>query len=122
MGLGDDQHPVGYEAAFDPWLKEVWGVLRRECPLPGAGAWAEAGALTDPPAGSHTASSLVAFSVLVVCRPYTVTASSSHGVPFPADPERAPTLGEGARAGESAGASACMRALLRTSGQTLPAG
>ena len=23
-GLGDDQHPWGYEAALDPWMQELW--------------------------------------------------------------------------------------------------
>lgn len=27
-GLGDDQHPFGYEAALDPWLQELWTRLR----------------------------------------------------------------------------------------------
>lgn len=26
-GLGDDQHPSGYEAALDPWMLSLWGVL-----------------------------------------------------------------------------------------------
>ena len=27
-GLGDDQHPNGYEAALDPWLRKLWAQLR----------------------------------------------------------------------------------------------
>ncbi len=33
-GLGDDQHPHGYEAALDPWLAQLWTVLRKQLPLP----------------------------------------------------------------------------------------
>ena len=33
-GLGDDQHPSGYEAALDPWLCELWRQLRQLRPLP----------------------------------------------------------------------------------------
>ncbi|WIA13190.1 hypothetical protein OEZ85_006782 [Tetradesmus obliquus] len=33
-GLGDDQHPSGYEASLDPWLQQLWAVLRQRCPLP----------------------------------------------------------------------------------------
>ena len=32
-GLGDDQHPSGYEAALDPWLASLWTALRRVQPL-----------------------------------------------------------------------------------------
>lgn len=27
-GLGDDQHPLGYEASLDPWLAALWAILR----------------------------------------------------------------------------------------------
>ena len=30
-GLGDDQHPSGYEAALDPWLASLWKTLRGGC-------------------------------------------------------------------------------------------
>ncbi len=33
-GLGDDQHPSGYEAALDPWLQQLWHNLRVRFPLP----------------------------------------------------------------------------------------
>jgi len=33
-GLGDDQHPSGYEAALDPWLRALWPALRARFPLP----------------------------------------------------------------------------------------
>ena len=33
-GLGDDQHPSGYEAALDRWLPQVWTRLRATHPLP----------------------------------------------------------------------------------------
>ena len=33
-GLGDDQHPTGYEAALDPWLRNLWRQLRAQYPLP----------------------------------------------------------------------------------------
>lgn len=32
-GLGDDQHPNGYEAALDPWLRKLWLQLRAAYPL-----------------------------------------------------------------------------------------
>ncbi|KAL0028461.1 hypothetical protein WJX77_008059 [Trebouxia sp. C0004] len=32
-GLGDDQHPNGYEAALDPWLQKLWSQLRAKHPL-----------------------------------------------------------------------------------------
>jgi hypothetical protein len=28
------QHPSGYEASLDPWLQQLWAVLRQRCPLP----------------------------------------------------------------------------------------
>jgi len=34
LGLGDDQHPLGYEAALNPWLGTLWLALRETCPLP----------------------------------------------------------------------------------------
>lgn len=35
MGLGDDQHPSGYEAALDTWCAALWPLLRAEAgPLP----------------------------------------------------------------------------------------
>lgn len=33
-GLGDDQHPSGFEAGLDPWLASLWVALRRHVPLP----------------------------------------------------------------------------------------
>jgi hypothetical protein len=33
-GLGDDQHPSGYEAALDSWLPRLWAQLRTVHPLP----------------------------------------------------------------------------------------
>ena len=30
LGLGDDQHPAGYDHALDPWLAELWKALRSE--------------------------------------------------------------------------------------------
>lgn len=32
-GLGDDQHPNGYEAALDPWLRSLWTNVRQQHPL-----------------------------------------------------------------------------------------
>lgn len=29
LGLGDDQHPTGYEATLDPWLERLWRALGR---------------------------------------------------------------------------------------------
>ena len=34
LGLGDDQHRSGYEAALDPWLAQLWPALRTHFPLP----------------------------------------------------------------------------------------
>ena len=34
VGLGDDQHPQGFEAALDPWLALLWSTLRAKRPLP----------------------------------------------------------------------------------------
>ena len=34
IGLGDDQHPNGYEASLDPWVIKLWQTLRARCPLP----------------------------------------------------------------------------------------
>ncbi|XP_042975918.1 NADPH-dependent diflavin oxidoreductase 1 isoform X2 [Carya illinoinensis] len=28
-GLGDDQHPSGYEAALDPWMSSLWSILNK---------------------------------------------------------------------------------------------
>ncbi|KAL5581959.1 hypothetical protein UlMin_014401 [Ulmus minor] len=28
-GLGDDQHPSGYEAALDPWMSSLWSMLHK---------------------------------------------------------------------------------------------
>lgn len=33
-GLGDDQHPLGYDASLDPWLQDCWAQLRLLHPLP----------------------------------------------------------------------------------------
>lgn len=33
-GLGDDQHPSGFEAGLDPWLASLWVALRQHVPLP----------------------------------------------------------------------------------------
>lgn len=41
LGLGDDQHPTGYEATLGPWLKQLWATLRASCPL--------VTGLSDPP-------------------------------------------------------------------------
>ncbi|XP_058078342.1 NADPH-dependent diflavin oxidoreductase 1-like isoform X4 [Magnolia sinica] len=32
-GLGDDQHPSGYEGALDPWLSSLWNMLRQTNPV-----------------------------------------------------------------------------------------
>eukprot|EP00898_Chlorokybus_atmophyticus_P000268 jgi/Chlat1/1241/Chrsp115S00755 len=34
LGLGDDQHPGGYEAELDPWLSQLWQGARDLHPLP----------------------------------------------------------------------------------------
>ncbi|PRW18319.1 NADPH-dependent diflavin oxidoreductase 1 isoform X1 [Chlorella sorokiniana] len=50
VGLGDDQHRSGYEAALDPWLAQLWPALRAAFPLPAG--------LTEP-APTDTATELV---------------------------------------------------------------
>ncbi|XP_019189066.1 PREDICTED: NADPH-dependent diflavin oxidoreductase 1 isoform X2 [Ipomoea nil] len=32
-GLGDDQHPSGYEGALDPWMSSLWNVLHQNNPM-----------------------------------------------------------------------------------------
>ncbi|XP_059645698.1 NADPH-dependent diflavin oxidoreductase 1 isoform X2 [Cornus florida] len=32
-GLGDDQHPSGYEGALDPWMSSLWKMLHQKNPL-----------------------------------------------------------------------------------------
>jgi sulfite reductase alpha subunit-like flavoprotein len=34
LGLGDDQHPLGYDGSLTPWLSGLWSNLRNICPLP----------------------------------------------------------------------------------------
>lgn len=34
LGLGDDQHELGYEAAADPWLEDLCRKMLVFCPLP----------------------------------------------------------------------------------------
>jgi sulfite reductase alpha subunit-like flavoprotein len=34
LGLGDDQHRAGYDAALDAWLPQLWTALRARFPLP----------------------------------------------------------------------------------------
>lgn len=34
LGLGDDQHDLGYDAAVDPWLESLWKKLLSVYPLP----------------------------------------------------------------------------------------
>ncbi|KAL3527059.1 hypothetical protein ACH5RR_011715 [Cinchona calisaya] len=31
-GLGDDQHPSGYEGALDPWMSNLWNILYQKTP------------------------------------------------------------------------------------------
>lgn len=50
LGLGDDQHRSGYEAALDPWLQQLWAALRARFPLPPG---------TAEPAPGDTATDLV---------------------------------------------------------------
>jgi sulfite reductase alpha subunit-like flavoprotein len=33
-GLGDDQHPLGYDGALDPWLTGLWETMTKLLPLP----------------------------------------------------------------------------------------
>ncbi|CAI9110692.1 OLC1v1010760C1 [Oldenlandia corymbosa var. corymbosa] len=32
-GLGDDQHPSGYEGALDPWMSNLWNALYQKAPI-----------------------------------------------------------------------------------------
>lgn len=34
LGLGDDQHELGYDAVADPWIDDLWKALLLEYPLP----------------------------------------------------------------------------------------
>ena len=34
LGLGDDQHPLGYEAALNSWLSDLWRAMRELVALP----------------------------------------------------------------------------------------
>lgn len=34
LGLGDDQHDLGYDAAVDPWIDNIWSNLSVIYPLP----------------------------------------------------------------------------------------
>ncbi|XP_028128988.1 NADPH-dependent diflavin oxidoreductase 1 isoform X1 [Diabrotica virgifera virgifera] len=34
LGLGDDQHDLGYDAAADPWIENLWSSILRFHPLP----------------------------------------------------------------------------------------
>lgn len=34
LGLGDDQHDLGYDAAVDPWIDTLWNELLTLYPLP----------------------------------------------------------------------------------------
>ena len=33
-GLADEQQPGGYDAALDPWLMQLWTVIRQQAALP----------------------------------------------------------------------------------------
>ena len=49
-GLGDDQHPSGYEASLDPWLRQLWTHLRTLHPLsPGLSDVRSGSPVTWPP-------------------------------------------------------------------------
>lgn len=34
LGLGDDQHDLGYDAVADPWIDSLWSSLLSIYPLP----------------------------------------------------------------------------------------
>jgi len=34
LGLGDDQHRSGYDAALDPWISRLWFAVRARFPVP----------------------------------------------------------------------------------------
>ena len=49
LGLGDDQHPTGYEATLDPWLERLWRALGRTVgPATSAHHQSESRACADP--------------------------------------------------------------------------
>jgi len=49
LGLGDDQHPLGYEAQLEGWARALWAALRRACPLAEGAAEPAADAPPPPP-------------------------------------------------------------------------
>ena len=56
LGLGDDQHPSGYEAALDDWLPGLWAALRQRFPLPPG--------FVEPPPGDAATELLPKFRVV----------------------------------------------------------
>lgn len=34
LGLGDDQHELGYDGAADPWVENLWNTILKIYPLP----------------------------------------------------------------------------------------
>lgn len=46
------QHPSGYEASLDPWLQQLWAVLRTHNPLPQGVSEVGAGVRGPPAVGS----------------------------------------------------------------------
>lgn len=34
LGLGDDQHDLGYDGASDPWIDDLWNAILTVYPLP----------------------------------------------------------------------------------------
>lgn len=57
-GLGDDQHPSGYEATLDPWVAGLWSALRKRHPLPAG--------IVEPAADDTTTELVPKFSVTVM--------------------------------------------------------
>jgi sulfite reductase alpha subunit-like flavoprotein len=49
LGMGDDQHPQGYEAQLEGWARALWAALRSVCPLPGGAAEPPANLAPPPP-------------------------------------------------------------------------
>lgn len=48
LGLGDDQHDLGYDAVVDPWLESLWKTLLTSYPLPAGVSPLDVNSLIQP--------------------------------------------------------------------------
>lgn len=48
LGLGDDQHDLGYDAVADPWVESLWKTLLAVHPLPTGVAPLDVNSLIKP--------------------------------------------------------------------------